>query len=140
RRKTGKDLFRRTGGVHRIRPRPALASPARRGPARRLGQPQGGRQERPDQAAAAPARRLDGNPRRPRPAAGILPRLVGPDEGRPVMTASSKDAILARIRAANRAAGAGAAGAVGHAAADAGAAADAAYAALSRDYLRAHHD
>jgi L-lactate dehydrogenase complex protein LldG len=42
---------------------------------------------------------------------------------------SSKDAILARIRAANRAAGA-----------DSAADADAGYAALSRDYLRAHHD
>jgi len=42
---------------------------------------------------------------------------------------SSKDAILARIRAANRAAGA-----------DPAADADAGYAALSRDYLRAHHD
>jgi len=42
---------------------------------------------------------------------------------------SSKDAILARIRAANRAAGA-----------DGAADADVGYAALSRDYLRAHHD
>ena len=45
------------------------------------------------------------------------------------MSGSSKDAILARIRAANRAAGA-----------DPAADADAGYAALSRDYLRAHHD
>jgi L-lactate dehydrogenase complex protein LldG len=51
------------------------------------------------------------------------------------MSVSAKDAILARIRAANRAAGAdGTAGADGAADADAG------YAALSRDYLRAHHD
>jgi L-lactate dehydrogenase complex protein LldG len=42
------------------------------------------------------------------------------------MTGSSKDAILARIRAANRS--------------STGGDADAAYAALSRDYLRAHHD
>jgi L-lactate dehydrogenase complex protein LldG len=63
---------------------------------------------------------------------------------------SSKDRILARIRTANRAAGqvAPAAGApAGRGPADgqarAGAdprTADAAYAALSRDYLRAHHD
>ncbi|MBV9204591.1 MAG: LUD domain-containing protein [Actinobacteria bacterium] len=45
------------------------------------------------------------------------------------MSGSSKDAVLARIRAANRAAGA-----------DGAADADAGYAALSRDYLRAHHD
>jgi len=45
------------------------------------------------------------------------------------MSGSSKDAILARIRAANRGAGA-----------DPAADADAGYAALSRDYLRAHHD
>lgn len=45
------------------------------------------------------------------------------------MSGSSKDQILARIRAANQAAGA-----------DPVAAAAAAYAALSRDYLRAHHD
>jgi L-lactate dehydrogenase complex protein LldG len=45
------------------------------------------------------------------------------------VSGSSKDAILARIRAANRSAGA-----------DPAAAADAGYAALSRDYLRAHHD
>ena len=45
------------------------------------------------------------------------------------MSVSSKDAILARIRAANGAAGA-----------DPAADADAAYAALPRDYLRAHHD
>ena len=42
------------------------------------------------------------------------------------MNASSKDAILARIRAANRSSAEGDA--------------DAAYAALARDYLRAHHD
>jgi L-lactate dehydrogenase complex protein LldG len=42
---------------------------------------------------------------------------------------SSKGAILARIRAANRSAGA-----------DPAADADVGYAALSRDYLRAHHD
>ena len=46
-----------------------------------------------------------------------------------VMGGSSKDAILARIRAANRAAGA-----------DPAADADTGYAALARDYLRAHHD
>ena len=40
------------------------------------------------------------------------------------MTGSAKDQILARIRAANRSGGD----------------ADAAYAALSRGYLRAHHD
>jgi len=45
------------------------------------------------------------------------------------VSASAKDAILARIRAANRSAGA-----------DPAADADAGYAALSRDYLRAHHD
>jgi len=45
------------------------------------------------------------------------------------VSGSSKDAVLARIRAANRAAGA-----------DGAADADAGYAALSRDYLRAHHD
>jgi len=45
------------------------------------------------------------------------------------MSVSAKDRILARIRAANRAAGA-----------DQAADADAGYAALSRDYLRAHHD
>jgi L-lactate dehydrogenase complex protein LldG len=59
------------------------------------------------------------------------------------MSGSSKDAILARIRAANRAAGVnGASGVDGRAGAADGpaAAADAAYAALSRDYLRAHHD
>jgi L-lactate dehydrogenase complex protein LldG len=47
------------------------------------------------------------------------------------MSASSKDRILARIRAANQAAGADTA---------AGADAAAAYAALSREYLRAHHE
>jgi L-lactate dehydrogenase complex protein LldG len=67
------------------------------------------------------------------------------------MTASSKDQILARIRTANRAvhagappAGRGPADGQARAGADPGAgpgaAADAAYAALSRDYLRAHHD
>jgi L-lactate dehydrogenase complex protein LldG len=55
---------------------------------------------------------------------------VDPDEGQ-VMSASSKDRILARIRAANQAAGADTA---------AGADAAAAYAALSREYLRAHHE
>ena len=40
------------------------------------------------------------------------------------MTGSARDQILARIRAANRS----------------GADADAAYAALAREYLRAHHD
>jgi L-lactate dehydrogenase complex protein LldG len=50
------------------------------------------------------------------------------------MTASSKDQILARIRAANVPAGRE------RAEADPGAEADAAYAELSRDYLRAHHD
>jgi len=45
------------------------------------------------------------------------------------VSVSAKDAILARIRAANRVAGA-----------DGVADADAGYAALSRDYLRAHHD
>ena len=45
------------------------------------------------------------------------------------MSVSAKDAILARIRAANRSA-----------VADPAADADAGYAALSRDYLRAHHD
>ncbi len=48
------------------------------------------------------------------------------------MTASSKDQILARIRAANVSAG--------RAPAAAGPDVDAAYAALSREYLRAHHD
>ena len=49
------------------------------------------------------------------------------------MSASAKDRILARIRTANRA--------VDRAAGRAAAAdADAAYAALSREYLRAHHD
>jgi L-lactate dehydrogenase complex protein LldG len=63
------------------------------------------------------------------------------------MSASSKDQILARIRTANRAAPAGAPPAgrgpsdgQARAGADPGAAADAAYSALSRDYLRAHHD
>jgi len=46
------------------------------------------------------------------------------------VSASSKDRILARIRAANRTAGP----------APSGADADATYAALTRDYLRAHHD
>ena len=52
------------------------------------------------------------------------------------MSEGSKDAILARIRAANVSAGRAAA----DAGADRGAAADAAYAALSREYLRAHHE
>ena len=55
----------------------------------------------------------------------------------------SKEAILARIRAANRTANRGADGAGGALAARqerADADADAAYAALSREYLRAHHD
>jgi len=65
------------------------------------------------------------------------------------MSSDSKDRILARIRAANRAAGANgtagrppADGTAGRAPADgrAGTDADAAYAALSREYLRAHHD
>jgi L-lactate dehydrogenase complex protein LldG len=63
------------------------------------------------------------------------------------MSASAKDRILSRIRTANRAAKADGALAArdpadGHArtGADPGAAADAAYAALSREYLRAHHD
>ncbi len=67
------------------------------------------------------------------------------------MSASARDRILSRIRTANRAArvdGApagrgpadGQAGAGADPGADPGAAADAAYAALSRDYLRAHHD
>ena len=34
-----------------------------------------------------PLARLDRDPRRPRPAAGVLPRLVGPDEGWPVVSA-----------------------------------------------------
>ena len=54
----------------------------------------------------------------------LVPRLVVQD---PVMSAAARDQILARIRAANRAA------------ADP-ADADAAYEALSRRYLRAHHD
>jgi L-lactate dehydrogenase complex protein LldG len=67
------------------------------------------------------------------------------------MSASSRDQILSRIRTANRAAHAGAPPAVpgpaegqARAGADLGAgpsaAADVAYAALARDYLRAHHD
>jgi L-lactate dehydrogenase complex protein LldG len=62
------------------------------------------------------------------------------------MSASARDRILSRVRTANRAAQADGAladrtpdGRPG-AGADLGAAADAAYAALSRDYLRAHHD
>ena len=61
---------------------------------------QADRQVRPDQAAPAAAERLDGNPRCPRPAGGIVPRLVGPDPGNEAMTSNSKDQILARIRAA----------------------------------------
>ena len=72
---------------------------------------------------------------------------MGEDQGRTLMT-SSKDAILARIRAANGTAKDGTAkdgtGAVGDGPDGrrerADASADAAYAALSRDYLRAHHD
>ena len=55
----------------------------------------------------------------------------------------SREAILARIRAANRAANGAAGGAGGGPSARqerAEADADAAYATLSRDYLRAHHD
>jgi L-lactate dehydrogenase complex protein LldG len=65
------------------------------------------------------------------------------------MSASSRDRILARVRAANQAAGRGLVGG-GHAdradatddssQSDADRAADAAYAALPRVYLRAHHD
>ncbi len=60
------------------------------------------------------------------------------------MSAGSKDQILARIRAANRACGAdgssGRASAGGRDGTGPAAAADAAYAALDRAYLRAHHD
>jgi L-lactate dehydrogenase complex protein LldG len=56
------------------------------------------------------------------------------------MSSAARDQILARIRAANRAAdGAPGAQATGERA-DRAAAADAAYAALPRRYLRAHHD
>jgi L-lactate dehydrogenase complex protein LldG len=55
------------------------------------------------------------------------------------MTGSARDQILARIRAANRVVGTTAGG--GSAAGQrADANADAAYAALAREYLRAHHD
>ena len=54
------------------------------------------------------------------------------------MSASSKDRILARIRAANRSVRVD--GAADGEAGGREAAADAEYAALSRDYLRAHHD
>jgi L-lactate dehydrogenase complex protein LldG len=63
------------------------------------------------------------------------------------MSASARDRVLSRIRTANRAArvdgaltGRGPADGQAGAGADPGAAADAAYAALARDYLRAHHD
>jgi L-lactate dehydrogenase complex protein LldG len=67
------------------------------------------------------------------------------------VSASARDRILSRIRTANRAAkaegtpagrgpAAGQARAGAGPGADPGAAADAAYAALARDYLRAHHD
>ncbi len=52
---------------------------------------------------------------------------------------TSRDQILARIRAANRA-GNGAAKGAANGAAGAGDDVDAAYAALPREYLRAHHD
>ena len=54
------------------------------------------------------------------------------------MTGSARDQILARIRAANRAAARPTA--TRRPASSADADADAAYAALSRRYLRAHHD
>ena len=52
---------------------------------------------------------------------------------------TSRDQILARIRAANRPAN-GAANRAANGATGAGDDADAAYAALPREYLRAHHD
>ena len=83
----------------------ALASPAGRCPAsRRPEQPRGG-PFGPDPPAPAAAVRLDRDPRRPGPAARVVPRLVGPDqdparEGFPVT--ASRDQMLARIRAAIR--------------------------------------
>ena len=81
RRQARKDIFPRTDHLPALRPGAPLTPAARRGAAGRLPGRQAGGQVRPDQAAAAAAERLDGNPRRPRPAAGIVPRLVGQDQG-----------------------------------------------------------
>ena len=140
--KSEKTFFSRTNHLPAVRPGAPLSPAARRGAARRAPRRQAGGQVRPDQAAAAAAERLDRNPRRPRPAAGIVPRLVGPDQGTGPMS-SSRDQILARIRAANRACQA--ARPATARAPDGGqpgrrADVDAAYAALPREYLRAHHD
>ena len=126
------ELFPRTGGVLALRTGASLAPAAGRRAAGRLVERQARGQVGPDQAAAAAAGRLDRDQGRPGPAAGIVPRLVGSDPGRAPVTGGARDQILARIRAANRAAGQQR----GAAARDA----DAAYEALSRRYLRAHHD
>ena len=81
RRQARKDIFPRTNHLPAVRPGAPFAPATRRGAARRGDGRQAGGQVRPDQAAAAAAERLDRNPRRPRPAAGIVPRLVGQDQG-----------------------------------------------------------
>src|SRR5690606_31239848 len=58
---------------------------------------------RADPHAAAPAVGVDGEPRRPAPTRGDVPRVVGPRARRCVV--SARDEVLARIRAANAAAG-----------------------------------
>ena len=118
--------FSGTDRVRCLGLRAALAAAAGRGAARRLARAAGRRAERPHPAAPAAVVRLDRHARRARPAAGVVPRLVGADQGsRPVSAA--REEILARIRIAT------------------GAAAtpeetDAAYASLPRPYWRAHHD
>ena len=142
---------RRTGGVLRRRTGTPLAPAAGRRPASRLPRRTADVPFGPDPAPAAAAQRLDRHPGRSHPAAGVVPRLVGPDPGEPPMS-TARDQILARVRAATRARrqpsrsrcrrprrNCPAAEAPAADAAEA-AAADAAYAELPRDYLRAHHD
>ena len=79
---SGKDILPRTGGVPAC-PAWVLRSPRLLGRGQRAAsaEPQAGRPVGPDPPAAAAADRLDRHPRRPRPAAGVVPRLVGHGPG-----------------------------------------------------------
>ena len=108
-----------------------LAAAPGRGPAGGVGQPPLRRPVRPHPPPPAAPVRLDRHPRRARPAPGVLPRLVVPDQRRRRVS-TAREEILDRIRAAISP------DTPGRAATPAQV--DAAYAALPRDYRRAHHD
>ena len=91
----------RTGRVPAVRLRAELAAPPGRGPAGRVGRPAPRRPVRPHPPPPAAPVGLDRHPRRPRPAPGVLPRLVVPDQRRRRVS-TAREEILDRIRAADQ--------------------------------------